>query len=49
MEEMGGCLRIGCLEKRIGRTLTPKDFSRNHPFSALPETQRLLNRRDGDE
>ena len=45
MEEMGGCLCIGCLEQRLGRTLTPKDFLRNHPFNTMPGTQRLLARR----
>jgi hypothetical protein len=45
MEEMGGCLCIGCLEKRIGRRLKPKDFARDHPFNAMPGTQRLLDRR----
>lgn len=47
MTDMGGCLCIGCLEKRIGRTLTPKDFDRKHPFHALPGTARLRSRRDG--
>jgi hypothetical protein len=42
-----GCLCIGCLEKRIGRRLKPKDFT-DHPFNQLPGTPRLLNRRDGD-
>jgi hypothetical protein len=42
-----GCLCIGCLEIRIGRTLVPKDFKRNHPFHWLPGTKRLLARRDG--
>jgi hypothetical protein len=41
-----GCLCIGCLEKRIGRTLVPRDFLRNHPFHSLPGTKRLLARRD---
>jgi hypothetical protein len=45
MEEMGGCLCIGCLEKRIGRRLKPKDFYRDHPFNTMPGTQRLLDRR----
>ena len=40
-----GCLCIGCLEKRIGRKLRPKDFMRNHPFSMLAGTRRLLARR----
>ena len=42
MEPMAGCLCIGCLEKRIGRQLTPKDFMRKHP-------SRLLARREGRE
>lgn len=44
MEDMGGCLCIGCLENRIGQTLVPKDFARNHVFHALPCTARLLSR-----
>jgi hypothetical protein len=44
---MGGCLCIGCLEKRLGRTLTPRDFLRDHPFNSLPGTKRLLSRRSG--
>ena len=47
MEAMGGCLCIGCLEGRIGRTLLPQDFLRNHPFHWLPGTKRLMERRDG--
>jgi hypothetical protein len=47
MEEFGGCLCIGCLERRVGRRLTPKDFIRNHPLNRFPGTPRLLNRRDG--
>ena len=43
---MGGCLCIACLEKRIGRRLKPKDFTRDHSFNQLPTgTQQLLNRR----
>ena len=47
MEDFGGCLCIGCLEKRIGRKLKPKDFLRGHPFNRpqLPGTKRLLERR----
>jgi hypothetical protein len=45
VEEMGGCLCIGCLEKRIGRKLKPKDFLRDHSFNNLPGTRRLLQRR----
>jgi hypothetical protein len=41
MEPMGGCLCIGCLERRIGRQLTPKDFMRKHPFNRF-----LMSRRD---
>lgn len=47
MEDFGGCLCIGCLEKRLGRTLMPKDFDRKHSFHAYPGTERLLSRRDG--
>src|SRR5260370_42425693 len=32
-EAWGGCLCIGCLEKRLHRRLTPKDFMPNHPFN----------------
>lgn len=42
-----GCLCIGCLEKRLGRTLVPKDFMRRDPFRHLPCTDRLAARRDG--
>jgi hypothetical protein len=45
MEPMGGCLCVGCLEKRIGRTLTPKDFLREHSCNKMPGTKRLLARR----
>jgi hypothetical protein len=47
MEPYGGCLCIGCLEKRLGRRLRPKDFDRNHVFNdpAMPGTPRLLKRR----
>ena len=45
MEPMAGCLCIGCLEQRLRRTLTPRDFSRNHPFNKTPGTERLLARR----
>jgi len=44
IEPMGGCLCIGCREKRIERRLRPKDFQRNHPFNGLPGTARLLMR-----
>jgi hypothetical protein len=41
----GGCLCIGCLEKRIGRRLKPDDFHPGHPFNSLPGTRRLLKQR----
>jgi hypothetical protein len=44
---MAGCLCIGCLEQRLGRSLTPRDFLRNHPFNQIPGTERLLARRQG--
>jgi hypothetical protein len=45
MEEYGGCLCIGCLEKRLGRKLKPKDFP-NDPLNWIPEgTPRLIKRR----
>ena len=49
MTDFGGCLCIACLEKRLGRTLKPKDFQRGHPFNNLPGTSRLLQRRGGVE
>jgi hypothetical protein len=49
MRPFGGCLCIGCLEKRIGRKLTHKDFEPNHPFNTgkvgARGTARLLDRR----
>jgi len=47
MEPMGGCLCIGCLEKRLGRILRPKDFQRGAAFNSprIPGTPRLLKRR----
>ena len=47
IEPMGGCICIGCLEKRLGRALRPRDFSRRHPFNCLPGTDRLIERREG--
>jgi hypothetical protein len=45
MEPFGGCLCIGCLERRLGRRLKPKDFDRHSPFNRIPTgTPRLLNR-----
>jgi hypothetical protein len=48
MQPMGGCLCIGCLEKRLGRQLRPKDFMRDHPFNDpdLPGTVRLMSRKE---
>jgi len=47
MQPWGGCLCIGCLEKRLGRKLKPKDFDHSHLFnsSRIPGTHRLLDRR----
>jgi hypothetical protein len=44
MEPWGGCLCIGCLEKRIGRKLMPMDFPADHPLNSLPGTPRLMER-----
>src|SRR5262245_17445802 len=46
MEPMGGCLCIGCIEKRLGRRLKPKDFPRN-PFNIMTGTVRMVKRRAG--
>ena len=47
LEDWGGCLCIGCLERRIGRRLKPQDFPPDHPFNAFghPATRRLRKRR----
>jgi hypothetical protein len=45
MEPMGGCLCIGCLERRLGRKLRPKDFPARDEFNILPGTKRLIERR----
>jgi hypothetical protein len=45
LEPMGGCLCIGCLEKRIGRKLTSGDFVDNSSLNKMPGTKRLLARR----
>lgn len=45
MPAFGGCLCVGCLERRIGRKLKPKDFVCDHPFNTMPGTPRLLQRR----
>lgn len=42
-----GFLCIGCLERNLGRKLTPADFSNapvNDPAGKRPRTPRLLNR-----
>jgi hypothetical protein len=45
----GGCLCIGCVEKRIGRHLNVRDFLWGHAFNfpGMPGTARLLKRRRG--
>jgi hypothetical protein len=45
LEPMDGRICVGCLEKRLGRNLRPKDFPRRHPFNSLPGTERLIERR----
>jgi hypothetical protein len=47
MEPWGGCLCVGCIERRLGRTLRPKDFQRGHALNdfQMPATERLLKRR----
>lgn len=47
MRPWNGCLCIGCLEKRIGRQLRPRDFARHDQkvWAKMPCTERLLNRR----
>jgi hypothetical protein len=45
LEGWGGCLCIGCVERRIGRRLKPRDFEPDHPFNSMPGTERLLSRR----
>jgi hypothetical protein len=47
MEPEGGCLCIGCLEKRLGRRLKPKDFPHDAGLNdpRVPGTARLQKRR----
>jgi hypothetical protein len=47
MRPWSGCLCIGCLERRIGRQLRPRDFSAHDAkaWAHLPCTDRLLDRR----
>ena len=44
MAPFGGCLCIGCLEKRLGRKLRPKDFLKDHVFNGMPASPRLMKR-----
>lgn len=46
MTTKGGCLCVGCLEKRLGRRLRGEDFPRRHPFNqpGLPRSERLADR-----
>ena len=46
MEPMGGCLCIGCLEKRIGRKLTSGDFVDNSSLNKMRGSERLKDRRE---
>jgi hypothetical protein len=48
MKGNGGCLCIDCLELRLGRRLTPKDFPED-PFNRLPGTKCLMERRGEPE
>ena len=45
MAPFGGCLCIGCLEKRLGHQLRPTDFDTSHSFNRAPGTPRLMERR----
>jgi hypothetical protein len=47
MRPWSGCLCVGCLEKRIGRQVRPRDFARHDKkvWADMPCTERLLNRR----
>jgi hypothetical protein len=45
MEPFGGCLCIGCLERRLCRELDPWDFKIGGGFNNSPGTPRLLKRR----
>jgi hypothetical protein len=49
LEGWGGCLCIGCLERRIGRRLNPDDFVADNGLNAphLLATRRLRQRRGG--
>jgi hypothetical protein len=39
-----GCLCVGCLEKRLGRRLKPKDFPPAEPLNWFPASPRLASR-----
>lgn len=45
MEKRGGMLCVGCLEQRLGRTLTKKDFTK-YPVNTWYASDRLRNRRE---
>src|SRR5262249_32663459 len=47
MRAWNGCLCVGCIERRLGRRLRPKDFATHdrRVFALLPSTDRLLDRR----
>jgi hypothetical protein len=46
MRGWNGCLCVGCLERRLGRQLRPKDFApHDKTWRELPSTDRLLDRR----
>jgi hypothetical protein len=47
MSPYGGCLCLGCIERRLGRTLRPKDFKRGNGLNETPGTDRLISRRMG--
>ena len=47
MGPWSGCLCIGCLERRLGRPLTPDDFPADDDLNALRDcTKRLRERRE---
>jgi hypothetical protein len=48
MGDHDGCLCVGCLEKRLGRTLNRTDFLAGHVFNGptYPRTKRLQDRLD---
>ena len=46
MAGWGGCLCVGCIERRLDRQLRPKDFHKqDRDWAEFPCTERLLNRR----